>query len=213
MKTTIGIVDDHQLFVKSLIMMLNSFKLYTVIVDAFNGKDLQEKLKGNQHLVPQILLLDVNMPVMNGVETCKWVKANYPDVKIVALSMNDNEETILSMIKAGACSYLLKDNHPDHLEKALQEISENGYYNADFLHTNLQKVVNSLSSTQIDLSGREIEFLKYCCTEYSYKEIASKMDVSLRTIDGYRESLFQKLNVHSRVGLALEGIRRKLVIV
>ena len=86
MKTTIGIVDDHQLFVKSLILMLNSFKLYTVIIDAFNGKDLQEKLKGNKHLVPQILLLDVNMPVMDGIATTQWLTDNFPTIKLDSLA-------------------------------------------------------------------------------------------------------------------------------
>ena len=211
MNITIGIVDDHQLFVKSLVLMLKSFKSYDIIVEACNGKDLQEKLTANPALVPEILLLDVNMPVMNGYETCKWVRATYPKVKVVALSMNEGEDSILSMIRVGCISYLLKDTHPEKLEIALKEIAENGIYKEDAFHNNLQKMTNGSVSVLKDLSAREVEFLKYCCSELSYKEIAIEMAVSLRTVDGYRDTLFQKLDVHSRVGLALEAIKRKLV--
>lgn len=119
MKTTIGLVDDHQLFLKSLSLMLESFKNYDVIVEALNGKDLIEKLKARKTM-PEIMLIDVNMPVMNGVETAKWLTENYPDMKLAALSMNADDHAIVSMFKAGCCAYMLKDTHPTELEKALK---------------------------------------------------------------------------------------------
>ena len=106
MKTSIGIVDDHQLFLKSLSLMLKSFKVYDVVVEALNGKELQEKIQQGA-VVPSIMLIDVNMPVMNGIETAKWLSTNYPQTKLVALSMNDNDAVIIDMIKAGCCAYLL----------------------------------------------------------------------------------------------------------
>src|ERR1700745_2221308 len=118
MKITIGIIDDHQLFLKSLSLMLKSFKDYDVVIEALNGKDLQEKM-AQKKVVPSIMLIDVNMPLMNGIETATWLNANYPQVKLVALSMNDNDKVIIDMIKAGCCAYLLKETHPDELEKAL----------------------------------------------------------------------------------------------
>lgn len=209
MKTTIGIIDDHILFSKSLGLMLESFRVYDVIIEALHGKDLQEKLaKGKK--VPSILLIDVNMPVMNGVETATWVARHFPEVKMVALSMNDDEKVIIDMIKAGCCAYLLKETHPDELEKALHEISTTGYYNADASNLNARRAVVA-EKYPVQISDKEKAFLQYACSDLTYKQIAALMNLSERTIDGYREVLFHKLNVQSRVGLALEAIRTGLV--
>ncbi len=209
MKTSIGIVDDHQLFLKSLSLMLKSFEVYDVIVEAVNGKELQEKIL-QAGIAPSILLIDVNMPVMNGIETAKWMNANYPQVKLVALSMNDNDAIIIDMIKAGCCAYLLKETHPDELEKALQEINAKGYYNADASNINFRRLLQS-EKDAVQISEKEKQFLQYACSDLTYKEIAALMFLSERTIDGYRESLFGKLKVQSRVGLAMEAIRKGLV--
>src|SRR5918993_4618951 len=121
MKTTIGLVDDHQLFLKSLHLMLDSFKVYDVVVEALNGEDLKQKLK-NSNAVPDVMLVDVNMPVLDGIATCKWLSQEFPAMKLIALSMNDTDTAIIDMIKAGCCAYLLKDTHPNDLEKALLEV-------------------------------------------------------------------------------------------
>ena len=131
MKIRIGIADDHLLFLKSLSLMLQSFNNYDVVVEAANGKDLQEKMN-DKKIVPEIMLIDVNMPVMDGIATATWVNQNYPSVKLVALSQNDGDKTIIGMIKAGCCAYLLKDTHPNELEKALHEIYTKGFYNANW---------------------------------------------------------------------------------
>lgn len=209
MKTSIGIVDDHQLFLKSLSLMLKSFKVYDVVVEALNGKELQEKIQQGA-VVPSIMLIDVNMPVMNGIETAKWLSTNYPQTKLVALSMNDNDAVIIDMIKAGCCAYLLKETHPDELEKALQEIHAKGYYNADASNINFRRLLQS-EKEAVHITDKEKQFLQYACTDMTYKEIAALMFLSERTIDGYRETLFGKLKVQSRVGLAMEAIRKGLV--
>ncbi len=209
MKTSVGIVDDHQLFLKSLSLMLKSFKEYNVSVEALNGKDLQEKLQ-DMTITPSIMLIDVNMPVMNGIETAKWLSTKYPQMKLVALSMNDNDSIIIDMIKAGCCAYLLKETHPDELEKALQEINLKGFYNADVSNINFRRLLQS-EKEAVAITDKEKNFLQYACTDMTYKEIANAMFLSERTIDGYRESLFGKLKVQSRVGLAMEAIRRGLV--
>ena len=209
MKIPIGIVDDHQLFLKSLSLMLKSFEVYDVVVEALNGKELQEKiLQGN--IAPSIMLIDVNMPVMNGIETAKWLNANYPQIKLVALSMNDNDTVIIDMIKAGCCAYLLKETHPDELEKALLEIHTKGYYNADASNINFRRLLQS-EKEAVQITDKEKLFLQYACSDMTYKEIAALMFLSERTIDGYRETLFGKLKVQSRVGLAMEAIRKGLV--
>lgn len=211
MKTKIGLVDDHQLFLKSLSLMLESFKVYEVILEASNGRDLQEKIKNKKEL-PEIILIDVNMPVMNGIETAKWLSENYPQIKPVALSMNADDHAIISMFKAGCCGYLLKDTHPNELEKALDEINKKGYYNADAGNINFRRILMKADEKdELQLSPKEMIFLQYACSELTYKQIAAEMNLSERTIDGYREALFKKFNVQSRVGLCLEALRKELV--
>ena len=125
MKIRIGLIDDHQLFLKSLSLMIQSFRQYEVVVEALNGRDFQQKLE-LQDEDPDITLIDVNMPVMAGVETARWLSEHYPAMKLVALSMNDEDKTIISMIKAGCCAYLLKDTHPmssrKHSRKCIQKV-------------------------------------------------------------------------------------------
>ncbi|NQX40930.1 DNA-binding response regulator, NarL/FixJ family, contains REC and HTH domains [Pedobacter steynii] len=209
MKISIGIVDDHQLFLKSLVLMLHTFKKYEVVVQAINGLDLQEKIKLHDS-IPEIMLIDVNMPVMDGIATASWLNQNYPAMKLVALSMNDTDKTIIEMIKAGCCAYLLKDTHPNDLEKALNEIQLKGYYNADVSNINFRRLLN-YEQDLVKLNEKEKTFLQLACSDLTYKQIAALMFLSERTIDGYRESLFQKLNVQSRVGMALEAIRKGFV--
>jgi DNA-binding NarL/FixJ family response regulator len=138
------------------------------------------------------------------------VNKNYPEIKLVALSMNDNDSTIIEMIKAGCCAYLLKETHPDELEKALQEIHQKGYYNADISNVNFRRLLQS-EKEAVHLNEKEKIFLQHACTDMTYKQIAALMFLSERTIDGYRETLFGKFKVQSRVGLAMEAIRRGIV--
>lgn len=210
MSITIGLVDDHQLFLKSLVLLIKSFGNYEVVIEAANGKSFCEKLR-QAKMLPDIALVDVNMPVMNGVETAAWIQENFPTVKIVALSMNDADKSIISMIKAGSCAYLLKDTHPDEFEKALLEIHKKGFYNADACNINYRRLLIGERENALSLSEREQAFLKLACSELTYKQVADEMHLSERTIDGYRESLFRKFNVQSRVGLCLEAIRREMV--
>lgn len=211
MNINIGLVDDHQLFLKSLSLMLESFSQYKVVLEALNGKDLQEKIK-SVISVPDIILIDVNMPLMDGIDTALWLNASYPDTKLVALSMNDKDQSIIRMFKAGCCAYLLKDVHPLELEKALTQVYEQGYYNADVSNINFRRLLlQSEKKSLITLSIKEKIFLELACSDLTYKAIANQMGLSERTIDGYRESLFQKFHVQSRVGLCLEALRKEFV--
>jgi DNA-binding NarL/FixJ family response regulator len=211
MKISVGIVDDHQLFLKSLALMLQSFTNYTVAVDALNGKDLQQKMQTlKQH--PDIILLDVNMPVMDGIETATWLHKNYPEIKLVALSMNDTDKAIISMIKAGCCAFLLKDIHPNELEKALDEINSKGYYNADAGNINYRRLLmHEDKNDPMYVNEKERQFLSLACQDLTYKEIADAMNVAERTVCGYRDSLYTKWGVHTRIGLVLEAVKRDLV--
>lgn len=210
---SIGIADDQQLFVRSLEALLRTFDGFRIATDALNGQDLLRKLETLDAL-PDIVLLDVRMPVMNGIETATKISASYPTIKLVALSQEDDDTTVINMLKAGCCAYLLKEIHPDELEKALNEIYTHGYYNADTANINYRRLILHSQNTEKNrLTQRELHFLKLACTDLTYKQIAAEMHLSERTIDGYRESVFEKLNVQSRVGMAMEAIRKKLVLI
>ena len=213
MKITLGIADDHQLFLKSLSLLISSLEDFTIVIEAMNGKDLIEKLEAKK-IEPDIILLDVNMPVMDGRQTAEQLTQTHPSVKLVALSMKDDDATIISMIKAGCCSYLLKDIHPEELNKALHEIYKKGYYNSDAANINYRRLLqHQEKQNELQLTDKEKHFLQLACSDATYKQIASAMNVSERTVDGYRENLFKKLNVQSRTGMALEAIRRNLVTI
>ena len=210
MKISVGIVDDHQLFLKSLSLMLSQSEHFTVEIEALNGKELQHKLPLASP--PDIMLIDVNMPLMDGVATAAWLAKNYPAIRLAALSMNDDDRSIIAMLKAGCCAYLLKDTHPIELEKALHEINKRGYYNGDAGNIDYRRIFKLQEEQEkLVLSDNERQFLELACSDLTYKQIAERMHKSERTIDGYREVLFKKMNVQSRVGLALEAIRRGIV--
>jgi DNA-binding NarL/FixJ family response regulator len=211
MNKTIVIVDDHILIAKALQSIISNFHSFEVLYECENGLELQRKFTLDSN-IPNIVLLDVSMPIMNGFETAEWIKENHPDVLIMALSMQDDEQSLIKMIKNGAKGYLLKNAHPMELESALNALVTNGYYYPDWaagkLFSNLVKnqVANKSS---INFSEREKEFLKYTITELTYKEIADKMFCSPRTVEGYRDNLFEKLELKTRVGLAVFAIKNE----
>jgi DNA-binding NarL/FixJ family response regulator len=209
MKIKVGLVDDHQLFLKSLSLMLETLNDFEVVVEALNGQDLQQKLAARP-VLPDLMLIDVNMPVMDGIQTTAWLQEHYPAIKPVALSMNDKDSAIIKMFKAGCCAYLLKDVHPTLLEKALREVHTKGYYNTDAVQFSPGRLLNRMEK-EVVLTPKEAEFLPLACSEMTYKQIAAEMNVTERTVDGYREALFQKFGVQSRVGLCLEALRKEFV--
>lgn len=208
MKYEIGLVDDHQLFSKSLTSLLEEFRNFTVTIDAASGPELQRRL-ATMPRQPDIILLDVNMPDMSGVECASWLSANYPAIKVAALTMNDTDSAVLAMIKAGCCSYLLKNIHPNELERALTEIAERGYYNSDS-NINFKRLMRA-EEHDAGITDAEKKFLQYACSDFTYPHIAMLMNVTSRTVESYRASVFVKLNVHSRTGMAMEALRRGLV--
>lgn len=211
MKTTIGIVDDQQLFLNALSVLINTFQSFEVIIEANNGQNLVQKLRSSK-INPEIILVDVSMAVMNGPDTVKYLSDSHPDIRVVALSMKDDDASILSMIRAGCCAYLIKDIHPQELEKALCEIRDTGYYNGDNININYRRLLRKTNEElEAAVTGKELEFLKLAGSDLTYKQIAQQMRLSERTIDGYREALFDKFKVKSRVGMVLEALRKNLI--
>lgn len=206
---SIALVDDHVLLRAGLAGMLKESG-YTVLFEADNGKDFIDKLKNGSE--PGIVLLDINMPVMDGYTTAAWIRTHHPEIKVLALSMYDDEDAIIKMLKNGARGYILKDSHPSELKAAIESLASKGFYYSEMVTGRLMRtIMDEEKTTEDSLTEREIEFLKLSATEMTYKEIAEQMHLSPRTIDGYRDALFEKLNIKSRVGLVLYAIKNGIV--
>jgi len=210
-KCRVAIVDDHLLFAESLGKLINTFSNFEVCYHAKNGKELQSMFE-IADVVPQVILLDINMPVMDGYETAKWLKENHADIHVLALSMEDDESAVLKMLHNGAKGYLLKDIHPNKLEDALTETIEKGFYHSDKVASALLHALHGSSKKDaVKFKENELIFLKLACSERTYKEIAGVMHLSPKTIDGYRQELFRKLNIKNRVGLVLYAMKNNIV--
>ncbi|HRO41371.1 MAG TPA: response regulator transcription factor [Flavipsychrobacter sp.] len=208
--TRIAIADDHAILRKGLLQLFESFENVAVIAEAGNGQELIEKLSRAKEL-PHVVILDINMPVMNGYETAANIRAKWSDIKMLALSMYDSEESVIKMLRSGANGYVLKDVDPKDLYQAIQHLRTNDFYYSELITGKLLHKMQQPQHESLKLTDREKEFLVHCCTELTYREIAEKMFLSPRTVDGYRESLFAKLNINSRVGLAIYAIKNGLV--
>lgn len=209
MQHSIVIIDDHILIAKALSGIIENFASYKILYECENGRELQDKflIKNN---IPDIVLLDISMPVMDGFATAKWLKENHPEVLVMALSMQDDEQSLIRMVKCGAKGYLLKNVHPTELEKALHTLVNNGMYYPEWASSKLfasiaNEETNSTSAPA--LTAREKEFLQFACTELTYKEIGEKMFCSPRTVESYRDTLFEKLQIKTRVALALFAVK------
>jgi len=208
-KIQVAVVDDHTLLRNALAKLIDSFEHFSVYFQAENGEELKEKLK--KKYIPDIVLLDVNMPGMNGFETAEWLFKNHPQVKVLALSMFSDENTIIRMLKLGAKGYIMKTAEPEELHLALESVMQKNFYLSEYI---TGKIVGGLNRNmeqpdeQVILTDKEVEFLKLTCSELSYKEIAEKMFVSSRRVEDHRNTLFEKLKIRSRVGLVMYAIKK-----
>jgi DNA-binding NarL/FixJ family response regulator len=213
MQHSLVIVDDHLLIAKAISGIISNFKNYNVLYEAGHGKDLIQRMSqpGN---TPDIVLLDISMPVMDGFETAQWLRTHHPAISIMVLTMQNQEEALIRMIKAGAKGYLHKNVHPAELEIALDSLVARGFYYPDWATNKILTNIageDKRNNAGIQLSAREREFLAYAATELTYKEISEKMFCSPRTIEGYRDALFEKLNIKTRVGLVVYAIKTGII--
>jgi two-component system invasion response regulator UvrY len=210
----IAMADDHVLLRDALATLINGFDNCRVVHQSGTGKELVENISSGA--IPDVVLLDLNMPEMNGFETAVWLQKNMPQVHVLMLTMYDSELSLIRLLQAGVKGFLKKDIHPSELKFAIQSVVQSGYYYSN--HTT-GKLVNlfrnnadGLSSLQkAILSDQEVEFLKLVCSDLTYKEIAQQMKLNPRSIDTLRDQMFIKLDVRSRVGLALVAIRHGVV--
>lgn len=208
----IALVDDHQLLRIALVNLIDSFGDFKVIIEASNGKDLMKNL--NESNLPDIVILDLNMPELDGYDTSRWLNTNYPDIKIVMLTMYDAEAALIRLLRSGIRGFLRKDIHPSELKQALHHVNEIGYY---YTNSSINRLATIFRLNREDifnktlLTEEEIIFLQQTATDQTYKEISITLGITLRNVDHMRDQLFEKLDVKSRVGLALFAIKNGLV--
>nr|WP_294903853.1 response regulator transcription factor [uncultured Lacibacter sp.] len=214
-KIKVALVDDHVLLRKGLAGVVDSFGEYCAFFEADNGLHFIKQIK--DYGEPDIVLMDINMPEMDGHDTALWIKQHHPLVSVIALSMYDNESSIIRMFRAGAKGYILKDSEPPELKTALDSVYRKGYYYSELVTGKLIHSINQMDDKKSDvatfssMNDRELEFLKLACTELTYKEIADRMFLSPRTIDGYRDALCKKLDVKTRIGLVMYAVKNGIV--
>jgi DNA-binding NarL/FixJ family response regulator len=209
----IALADDHVLLRNGLVGLVTNLG-YTVLFEVNHGKELIAKMQKDN--LPDVVLMDINMPEMDGYEATLWLKKNFPLVNVLALTMYDDENSVIRMLKNGAKGYILKDADPKELKQAINSVMAKGFYHSEMvtgklLHTIQADDEDSDTGNLLQLNEREIHFLKLVSTEMTYKEIASEMHLSPRTIDGYRDALFEKLGLKSRTGLVLYAIKMGIV--
>ncbi len=214
MHKTIILADDHVLLRNALASLINTFPDFHVLSMANDGTEVVKAIK--EGYIPEIVILDLNMPKMDGYETAKWVHNNHPEIKILILTMYDSEIPLIRLLQVGVNGFLKKDIHPDELKYALTTVAHDGYYYSHQTTGKLgilfkKKNENNSSIEKAILSDAELEFIKLACTELTYKEIANTMNLTPRIIDNFRDSLFDKLNIKSRVGLAIYALKNGVV--
>lgn len=211
MKNTVVVVDDHNLLSQAIGELVDSSEQFKVLYTCKNGQELLDKFKVLTN-IPDVVLMDVNMPILNGIETTALLRQDFPHVKVLALSIEEDDMTILKMLRAGAKGYLMKDVKKAELYEALKEVIEKGYYHTNTVAKVLVDSLGKKGEKKVELKERELEFIRHACTEKTYKEIADIMFLSPKTIEGYRNVVFEKLQLRNRTGLVIYAIKNKIFV-
>lgn len=202
-KINICIVDDHNLFRKAMVRLLRTFKRVDKVYEAQHGKELIQLLTTT---FPDVVILDLEMPIMNGVETAEYILPKYPDLKVIVLTQHDSEKYMLHMLELGVHSFLLKNANPDELEKAIVSVYDKDFYHNDLISSVMRKSISLKSakpsfSKVAELSDREKEIFRLICEELSLKEISSRLNISDKTTHSHKANIQTKLGVKNTVGM------------
>ncbi len=210
-KILVAFADDHTTVRKTVAAFLSGLGGIEVIIQAANGKELIDAIEASEQK-PDVIIIDINMPVMNGFETVQQLKERWESIKILVLTTFMDELYVCKMIRYGANGYLSKDCDPEEIKRALVAICEQGMYYSDFFIEKMAVVVKD-KKKEPKITERELQFLKHCLSDLTYFQIASLMKTTQKSVEGYRDSLFRKLGINSRVGLAIYAIRSGLVTI
>ncbi|HEX2533782.1 MAG TPA: response regulator transcription factor [Chitinophagaceae bacterium] len=210
----VAIADDHKIFRKGVVLSLRPFTNIKFVLEAENGEEL---LAGIAEAAPDVVLMDLRMPLKDGIETTKVLSKQYPNIHVIVLSMYEDERFVSHMMENGANGYLLKNAEPQEIRKAIMDVYEKGYYLNNFVNRILlkkshakQKVIPSLNS-EITLSDKERDVLKFICMEFTAQEIAQKMEISPRTVEAIKDRLMERFGSKNTAGLVFFAVKNNLV--
>lgn len=212
-KIKVTIADDHKLFRDGMTGLIASFKNVKLLDSVANGKELIESVKHNK---PDVILMDLEMPEMNGLKATEIIKADYPEIKIIALSMYDEEKFVVRMVELGASGYLIKNADKNEVEEAIDAVMKNDFHVNQYTTMAMVKAYRNKNrqiasfEQNIQLTNREKQVLMHICDEMTNQEIADKLHLSIRTIDGFRNSLLRKTESKNTVGLVMYAIKNGL---
>jgi DNA-binding NarL/FixJ family response regulator len=210
----VAIADDHKIFRKGVILSLRSYNNLKFVQEADNGEEL---LHGIAAAEPDVVLMDLRMPLKDGIETTKALSKQFPHIHVIVLSMYEDERFVYHLMENGAHGYLLKNAEPQEIRRAIMEVQEKGYYLNNFVNRILlkrshtkQKVIPSLNS-EITLNDKEKDVLKFICMEFTAQEIAQKMEISPRTVEAIKDRLMERFGSKNTAGLVFFAVKNNLV--
>ena len=210
----IGIADDHKIFRKGVILSMRQYTNLKFVLEAENGEDLLQKIPGNE---PDIILCDLKMPLKDGIDATKIITKEYPKIRVIILTMYEDDRFVGHLMDCGAAGYLLKNTEPAEVYKAINDVKRTGFYLSPFVNRILirknyskQKFNPSLASEAV-LSEREKEVLMLVCMEYTASEIAAKMFISPRTVEAIKDRLMERFGVKNSVGLVFYAMKNRLL--
>lgn len=214
MNTKVAVVDDHQLVRTGLVQMVQALPGWVVTIEAANGKDFIDQT--NLLSPPDIVLLDIRMPIMDGYETALWIRSHLPETRVLIVSMVSREPAVIRMLRLGIYGFITKDTNTAELHQALKRIQQKQFHVNELVGNRIFHYFSDSTTEQLpdeknDITDREFIFLRKCCSKLTYRQIAKEMHVSPRTIDTYRDHLFEKLQVRTRVGLVIYALRTGLI--
>jgi DNA-binding NarL/FixJ family response regulator len=210
----VAIADDHQIFRKGVILSLRHYNNIRFVQEAANGQELLDHLAETK---PNVVLMDLRMPIKDGIETTKFISKNYPEIFVLVLTMHEDERFVIHLMENGANGYLLKSTDPAEIKKAITDVMTKGYYLNNFVNRILIKkaqakarMVPSLTNS-LDISEKERDVLKYICMEYTSQEIGKKMEISPRTVESIKERLMEKFGLKNTAGLVFFAVKNYLI--
>ncbi len=211
---TVGIADDHKIFRKGVILSLRQYTNISFVFEAENGEELLKELETTQ---PDVVLMDLRMPGKDGIETTKEVSKKYPDVKVLILTMFEDERFVSHLMENGANGYMLKNADPSEIKKAIMEVMARGYYLNNFVNrvllkksANRAKTIPSLNN-EIMMSDKEKEVVRLLCMEFTASEIAIKMEISPRTVESIKDRLMERFGLKNTAGLVFFAVKNNMI--